>query len=63
MKHDRAMATLTYSCSSTFYKGRKQSSQKLLEEAKRLDDQGKDGGSNKNDERPIENAFYAETHA
>jgi hypothetical protein len=25
--------------------------------------EGYDGGSNKNDERPIENAFYAKTHA
>jgi hypothetical protein len=61
MKQDRAMATLIWLLQH-FQKGRKAEAQRLLEEAKirfcRNDDR-----SNKNDERPIENAFYAKTHA
>ena len=62
MKHDRAMATLNIAAAA-LSKRKKSRSSKIIRRSQKIRRSRNDGGSNKNDERPIENAFYAKTHA
>jgi hypothetical protein len=62
MKQDRAMATLNLAAAA-LQKGRKPEAQRLLEEAKKLDSAGMMTDQIKMMKEPIENAFYAKTHA